>query len=84
MATRFTLADDVTELIKRYDIKDAIVTLRTASNIKRAKVVETLRKQGVKVRILPAFADIADGKHAVNMIRESRDRGLAGPRDRHA
>ncbi|MBU4531574.1 MAG: polysaccharide biosynthesis protein [Hoeflea sp.] len=72
------LADDVTELIKRYDIKDAIVTLRTASNIKRVKVVETLRKQGVKVRILPAFADIADGKHAVNMIREVEIGDLLG------
>ena len=72
------LADDVTELIKRYDIKDAIVTLRTASNIKRVKVVETLRKLGVKVRILPAFADIADGKHAVNMIREVEIGDLLG------
>lgn len=72
------LADDVTELIKRYDIKDAIVTLRTASTVKRVKVVETLRKLGVKVRILPAFADIADGKHAVNMIREVEIGDLLG------
>ena len=71
-------ANDVPDLIKRYDIKDAIVTLRTASNTKRVDVVEALRKLGVKVRILPAFADIADGKHAVNMIREVEIGDLLG------
>ena len=69
---------DVPELIDRYEIKDAIVTLRSASNIQRMMVVESLRKLGVKVRILPAFADIADGKHAVNMIREVEIGDLLG------
>lgn len=72
------LPREVPGIIERYGIKDAIVTLRTASGNARMSVVESLRKQGIKVRILPAFADIADGKHIVNMVREVEIGDLLG------
>jgi FlaA1/EpsC-like NDP-sugar epimerase len=71
-------AKNVPELVRRYEIKDAIVTLRYKSNAKRIDVVGSLRKQGLRVRILPPFADIVDGKHAVNMIREIEIGDLLG------
>lgn len=75
---------DVPDLVRRYEIKDAIITLRYTSNAKRMDVVESLRKQGLRVRILPPFADIVDGKHMVNMVREIEigdllDREMATP-----
>ncbi|MCY0149423.1 polysaccharide biosynthesis protein [Hoeflea sp. G2-23] len=71
-------SEDVPDLVKRYDIKDAIVTLRSASQVRRAEVIESLRKLEVKVRILPAFADIASGKHIVSMVREVEIGDLLG------
>lgn len=69
---------DVPELVRRYEIKDAIITLRYTSNAKRMGVVESLRKHGIRVRILPAFADIVEGKHVVNMVREVEIGDLLG------
>lgn len=71
-------AKNVPDLVSRYEIKDAIVTLRYQSSAKRMDVVESLRKQGLRVRILPPFADIVDGKHAVNMVREIEIGDLLG------
>jgi len=58
------------KLIKRFDIRDVIVTLPSASNARRREVVSFLEKHPVRVRILPALTDIASGKHLVNMVRE--------------
>ncbi|WP_417427206.1 polysaccharide biosynthesis protein [Hoeflea sp.] len=71
-------SSDLPDLVRRYDIREAIVTLRSASNVRRAEVIETLRKLEVKVRILPAFADIATGKHIVSMVREVEIGDLLG------
>jgi FlaA1/EpsC-like NDP-sugar epimerase len=58
------------EVIERFDIHDVIVTLSSASSLKRQAVVKLLEQYPVKVRILPAVAEIANGKHLVNMVRE--------------
>jgi len=58
------------EVIERFDIHDVIVTLSSASSLKRQAVVKLLEEYPVKVRILPAVAEIANGKHLVNMVRE--------------
>lgn len=69
---------EIPDLIKRYDIKDAIVTLRGVSNKERIGAVEALRKHGLKVRLLPAFVDIANGKHTINMVRNVEIGDLLG------
>ncbi len=71
-------AREVPQLVRRYDIKDAIITLRYSSNEKRMSVIDSLRKHGVRVRILPAFADIVEGKHVVNMVRDIEIGDLLG------
>lgn len=57
-------------LIERFGIRDVIVTLPTTSQARRREVVQFLEQFPVRVRILPALADIASGKHLVNMVRE--------------
>ncbi|NTU53786.1 MAG: polysaccharide biosynthesis protein [Chlorobiaceae bacterium] len=57
-------------VIEKFDIHDVIVTLSSDSNLKRQAVVKLLEEYPVKVRILPAVAEIANGKHLVNMVRE--------------
>jgi FlaA1/EpsC-like NDP-sugar epimerase len=62
--------DEITQLIGQYGITEAIVTMRSAATSRRTEVVDLLSSLGLHVRILPAFVDIADGKHTVNMIRD--------------
>ncbi|MBN8514246.1 nucleoside-diphosphate sugar epimerase/dehydratase [Accumulibacter sp.] len=57
-------------LLERFDIHDVIVTLPSASSARRREVVALLEQHRVRVRILPALADIANGRHLVNMVRE--------------
>jgi FlaA1/EpsC-like NDP-sugar epimerase len=60
----------VGDVIEKYGIGDVIVTLSSVSNLKRREVVQFLERFPVKVRILPAVAEIANGRHLVNMVRE--------------
>lgn len=57
-------------LLDRFDIHDVIVTLPSASQTQRKRVVEFLEQYGIKVRILPAMSDIASGRHLVSSLRE--------------
>ncbi len=57
-------------LIERFDIHDVIVTLPSASSARRREVVAFLEQYPVRVRILPALVDIANGRHLINMVRE--------------
>lgn len=61
---------EVPKLIQTFGISEAIVTMRTAKASRRSEIVEQLNVAGLRVRILPAFLDIADGKHTVSMIRD--------------
>ena len=62
--------DELAVLIERFDIHDVIVTLPSVSNARRREVVEFLEHHPVRVRILPALSDVANGKHLVNMVRQ--------------
>lgn len=69
---------DLERLIERKNISEAIVTMRSANSARRAEVVERLSSLGLRVRILPAFVDIADGKHTVDLIRDVEIGDLLG------
>lgn len=69
---------DLERLINQQGISEAIVTMRSANSARRAEVVERLSNLGLRVRILPAFVDIADGKHTVNLIRDVEIGDLLG------
>jgi FlaA1/EpsC-like NDP-sugar epimerase len=68
----------VEKLVKLHGISEAIVTMRRANISRRAEVVERLSGLGLHVRILPAFADIVDGKHTVDLIRDVEIGDLLG------
>lgn len=57
-------------LIENFDIRDVIVTLPNATPARRREVVTLLEQFALRVRILPALADIASGRHLVSMMRE--------------
>ena len=57
-------------LIENFDIRDVIVTLPNATPARRREVVTLLERFALRVRILPALADIASGRHLVSMMRE--------------
>lgn len=61
---------DIPRLLDHFDIHDIIVTLSASSGARRKHIVTSLEKYRVKVRILPALADIANGRHLVSMVRE--------------
>lgn len=69
---------DLEQLVQRQGISEGIVTMRTANSARRAEVVERLSNLGLRVRILPAFVDIADGKHTVDLIRDVEIGDLLG------
>jgi FlaA1/EpsC-like NDP-sugar epimerase len=69
---------EVERLIEKKGISEAIVTMRNANTARRAEVVERLSGLGLRVRILPAFVDIADGKHTVDLIRDVEIGDLLG------
>nr|WP_246171324.1 nucleoside-diphosphate sugar epimerase/dehydratase [Pandoraea eparura] len=70
--------DALPKLIEQFDIRDVIVTLPNVSNARRREVVAFLETFPVRVRILPAVADIASGRHLVNMVREVSISDLLG------
>ncbi len=61
---------ELPRLIERFGIRDAIVTMPTASGLRQREVVETLKQHRLRVRILPAVSDIASGHHLVSLVRE--------------
>lgn len=69
---------DLEGLIEKKGISEAIVTMRSAGSARRVEVVERLSRLGLRVRILPAFVDIADGKHTVDLIRDVEIGDLLG------
>ncbi|MDE1942687.1 MAG: polysaccharide biosynthesis protein [Betaproteobacteria bacterium] len=68
----------LSSLIGRFDIRDVIVTLPQASSARRRDVVAFLERHAVRVRILPALADIANGRHLVQLVREADIGDLLG------
>lgn len=62
--------DQLAILIERFNIHDVIVTMPSESSARRREVVTFLEEHRVRVRILPALADVANGRHLVNMVRE--------------
>lgn len=57
-------------LIQRFDIHDIIVTLSSSSGARRKEIIDFLEQFHLRIRVLPAMADIANGHHLVNMVRE--------------
>lgn len=70
--------DDLPELIEHYEATEVIVTVDGQAIDKRRAKLETLERFPVTVRILPPIADIASGRHLVNLVRQVEIADLLG------
>jgi FlaA1/EpsC-like NDP-sugar epimerase len=62
--------EHIPRLIEQYGIRDMIVTLPSLAGRQRSRVLDLLKPYQLRVRILPALADIAGGHHLVSLVRE--------------
>ncbi len=62
--------DHLPVLMTRFDIRDVIVALPAISAQRRREVVGFLENFPIRVRVLPALADLANGTHLINQVRE--------------
>ena len=58
------------QLIESCGIRDLIVTLPSLAYSQRSRVLDLLAPYKVRVRVLPALADIVGGHHLVSLVRE--------------
>lgn len=63
-------SSDLPSLIDRYGIKEIVVSMSSIPMDNRQAVLGQVTGLGVKVRSLPAIADIVDGRYIVSQIRE--------------
>jgi FlaA1/EpsC-like NDP-sugar epimerase len=57
-------------LIQRFDIHDIIVTVSASLRLRRKEIIAFLEQFHLRIRILPAMTDIANGHHLVSLVRE--------------
>lgn len=62
--------DSLGMLVSRYEIRDAIVALPQASELQRKRVVETLQRFNLRVRVMPPVADFTAGRYLPRIVRE--------------
>jgi len=57
-------------LVKNMGVGEVIISLPQATTTRRREIFEALSAQAVKIRTLPAIADLAAGKYSVGQLRE--------------
>ncbi len=62
--------DHLPILMAQFDIRDVIVALPAISAQRRREVVGFLENFPIRIRVLPALADLANGTHLINQVRE--------------
>lgn len=71
---------DLAALCNQYEVYDLIATLPLSAKLQSPEMTDLLRQYKIKLRVLPPLADIASGKHLVNMVREVDIGDLLGRR----
>jgi FlaA1/EpsC-like NDP-sugar epimerase len=62
--------EQIVGLIERYQVRDILLAMPSASRRKRSEILEKLEQYPVHVRTLPDLMDIAEGKIEVSDIQE--------------
>ena len=57
-------------LLESLGIDELIITTEAAPASRRREIVEEMERRSIRVRVLPALAEIASGRHVVNLVRE--------------
>lgn len=58
------------ELIARRGVREVILSMPSADATRRAQVVAALSHHPIKIRALPAIADLVSGKYLISQLRE--------------
>lgn len=70
--------EELSELIKKYDVKTVYLAIPSASITRRKEIIEKLSGLKVRVHTLPALSDIANGKIGLSSLREVSIEELLG------
>jgi FlaA1/EpsC-like NDP-sugar epimerase len=68
----------IPELAKRMKIDEAIITIANASSREIRRIVDVCEGAGLKVKIVPGFFELLDGKVKVHRVREVNIDDLLG------
>ena len=61
---------ELVKLVEALEIDEVIVTTEAVPASRRREIVEEMERCSIRVRVLPALADIASGRHVVNLVRD--------------
>jgi len=70
--------DDISDLIKKYNIKEVLLAIPTLTRIRRLEIINVLEPFALVVRSLPSVSELAQGKVRVNDLLEIDLRDLLG------
>lgn len=70
--------ENLPKLIRRYDIDQVIITIAQATRKEMQRIVDICEKLPVKMRIIPGYYEIIEGKVEVNRIRDLQIEDLLG------
>jgi FlaA1/EpsC-like NDP-sugar epimerase len=65
-------------LVRKHDVTDILLAIPSATRQRRNEIIEMLRPLAVKVRTIPGFMDIANGRVEVGALRELDIEDLLG------
>ena len=70
MGHRVFAPDAIGELVRNLGVSEIVICLPQASSARRRQLLKELSAYPVKIRTLPALADLAAGKYSVATLRE--------------
>jgi FlaA1/EpsC-like NDP-sugar epimerase len=72
------VTEDLPKLVHRYDIEQVVITIAQATRREMQRIVDICEKIPVKMRIIPGYHEIIEGKVEVNRIRDLQIEDLLG------
>jgi FlaA1/EpsC-like NDP-sugar epimerase len=75
---RIYSAQNLAEITERLEVEEIILALPSVSRQRRAQIIDNMHGLGVKVRSLPSFGDLIDGKVSVSDLRDIQVEDLLG------
>jgi FlaA1/EpsC-like NDP-sugar epimerase len=58
------------DLVRNRGVREVILSIPSANATQRSEIVAALSRQPVKIRTLPAIADLVSGKYLISQLRE--------------
>lgn len=60
----------ISELIKKYNVKQVVLAIPAASKLRRKQITEKLKLFSVRVQTIPSLAELASGSSEFNQLQE--------------